>query len=261
MMKKLLLLMILIPLLGINVVKSQCTVNSFYVNPDSLYKGAMKPMSFHFNVGDLPSENAVQILPMTKYNYGGTLFDVDSFKLNSLSPNLPSWMDYICLDANNMFRAGTWTCVAISIVGAVPNVVGTDTAKLYEEALHVSAWARAGGTPVTMDAVPDDHIKIWIHPTGTMRWWLNGINDHTQSDFRIIESSPNPFYSETRIGFNTANGGQFELKIFNSLGQEIYNEKLNSSKGENYFLFSGRNLDKGMYLYTVNGKAFKLIKN
>jgi hypothetical protein len=259
MMKKLLLLMFLVPILGINVVKSQCTVTPFYVHPDSLYKGAMKPMEFHFCVTELISNQAVQILPMTKYEYSGTLYDVDSFKLLSLA-GMPVWADYICLDPGNMFKAGVWTCVAISSVSPVPNVLGTQDSLLYEVALNVNAWARVGGGTIEMAATPSDHIKIWVHPTNAYRWWT-GIYDHTPANFSIIESSPNPFYTETRIGFNTASAGQFELKIFNSLGQEIYNEKLTSSKGENYFLFSGSNLDKGMYLYTVNGKAYKLLKN
>lgn len=261
MMKKLLLLMFIVPILGINVIKSQppCTVTPFYVHPDSLYKGAMKPMEFHFCVNDIVANQAVQILPMTKYEYSGTLYDVDSFKLLSLA-GMPPWADYICFDPTDMFRAGRWTCVAINVTGTVPNVVGADTAKLFEVALSVNAWARVGGGTIEMGATPSDHIKIWVHPTSAYRWWT-GIYDHTPANFSVIESSPNPFCTETRIGFNTASAGQFELKIYNSLGQEIYNEKLASSKGENYFLFSGRNLDKGMYLYTVNGKAYKLLKN
>jgi len=251
--------MFLVPILGINVVKSQCTVTPFYVHPDSLYKGAMKPMEFHFCVSELISNQAVQILPMTKYEYSGTLYDVDSFKLNGLT-GMPTWADYVCLDPANMFRAGEWTCVAISCNNPVPNVLGADTAKLFEVELNVLAWARVGGGTVTMPATPSDRIKIWVHPTAAYRWWT-GINDHTPANFSIIESSPNPFFNETRIGFNTANAGQFELKIYNSLGQEVYNEQLISSKGENYFLFNGRGLDKGMYLYTVNGKAYKLLKN
>lgn len=260
-MKKLLLLLFVLPIFGMNVAKAQCTVTPFYVHPDSAWEGAMRPMEFHFCVGEIVTNKAVQILPMTKYEYSGTLFDVDSFVLNSLS-NLPAWADYVCFDPNCKFRAGSWTCVAINVTGTVPNVVGSDTAKLYEVALNVTAWAKAGGVPVSMDATPDDHIMIWVHPNSPCnRWWEAGINDQKPSNFSIIESTPNPFTSETRIGFNTANAGQFDLKVYNSIGQLVYTENLKTGTGVNYFTFNGSELEKGMYLYTVNGNAYKLVKN
>ena len=175
-MKTKILLSALFLLVVIISARPQCTVNPFYVHPDSMYKGAMSPKEIHLCVSDMPTDPTIQILPMFKYFYGGTYFDVDSFTLNSMA-GFPSWMDYICLDAECKFRAGVWTCMAIPLIALVPNVLGTDTVKLYELVLNLTVWARAGGTPVTMSVTPDEHIKIWVHPAHSYPWWDNTVNN------------------------------------------------------------------------------------
>ena len=158
---------------GVRTVSSQCTVNPFYVPPANIAMGAMDHNNIHLCVGDPSNSITVQILPMSEYNYSGTLFNIDSFKLYELSPALPAWIDYICLDENEMFRAGVWTCMAFYNSSVVPNVIGTDSVRLYEDTLNATAWARVGGNYIAMNVILPDHIKIWIHPANSYRWWNN----------------------------------------------------------------------------------------
>ena len=262
MIKKLLLLVAFISVMGISFINAQCTVIPFTVGADTIADGAMKPTIFRFCVGDIVEDKWVQILPMTVYNYEGAMFDVINFKLNSFSPPLPAWIDYVCLDPANMFYAGVWTCVQLSIPSAVPAIVpaGQDSVEL-NFALNVTALVKAQGTSteITQSATPSDSLTMVIYSRkgGLCRIGIKEL----VNNFNVIQSTPNPFVTETTIGFNAAKAGEFELKVYNSLGQTVYYEQLNAGIGDNYFTFNGRELDKGMYLYTVNGQAHKLVKN
>jgi hypothetical protein len=262
MIKKLLLLVAFISVTGISFINAQCTVTPFFVSPDSIADGAMNPTTFRFCVGDIVEDKWVQILPMTEYNYEGAMFDVVNFKLNSFSPPLPAWIDYVCLDPANMFYAGVWTCVQLSIPSAVPAIVpaGKDSVVL-KFALNVTALVKAQGTSteITQSATPSDSITMVVYKRvgGLCRIGINEL----ENNFNVIQSTPNPFVTETTIGFNAAKSGEFELKVYNTLGQVVYTEKLNAGSGNNYFRFTGSELNKGMYLYTVNGQAHKLVKN
>ena len=169
-MKTKILLFSFLLITGICNLQSQCTVNPF--NVSNLAAGAISPPALHFCVDDIVSNLALQVMPMSEYTFGGTLFQVDSFQLDNVI-NMPPWMDYICHDPANMFRAGIWTCMAINCMGTIPNVLGTDTVKLYEIALNISAWTIVGGSTVNLLVTPDDHYKIWVHPANSYRWWEN----------------------------------------------------------------------------------------
>lgn len=263
-MKKLLLLVAFISLIGIGYIDAQCTITPYYVHPDSLAAGSMRPKVFRFCEGDLIENQSVQVLPMTKYNYLGDNFDVDSFKLTNLAPK-PGWLDDpICKDPQCMFRAGVWTCISLSSTAPVPIGIvpaGKDSV-VFKIGLQVSAWARLSGTTVVQSASPEDSITLVVYRKvgGVCLPVYWGIKEQT-NNFNVIQSTPNPFVSETTIGFNTNQAGEFELRVYNTLGQVVFTEKLNAVNGNNNFTFTGSDLNKGMYVYTVNGQAFKLVKN
>ena len=172
---KTLIFVLILVISGIKTASSQCTVVPFTVpNPSA---GAISPHDVHFCVNDLVSYFPYQVLPMSQYLYSGTMFEVDSFVLISIN-GMPGWADYVCRDPQCMFRAGIWTCMALNITGTVPNVLGTDTVKLYKLTMKTGAWARAGGVPITMNIYPEDTFRIWVHAANSYRWWGNNGYHH-----------------------------------------------------------------------------------
>lgn len=154
----------------IKAASTQCTVVPFSVpNPAA---GAIAPKDIHFCEGDIVSNIALQVLPLSEFLYGGTLFQIDSFVLNYMTP-MPAWMDYVCYDPQCLFRAGIWSCIALNVTGGVPGVVGPDSVNLYRITFNVMAWARAGGVPVSMNVVLTDTVNLWVHRIDAFRWWDN----------------------------------------------------------------------------------------
>jgi hypothetical protein len=78
-----------------------------------------------------------------------------------------------------------------------------------------------------------------------------GINSLEKVDFSLIHAYPNPFMTSTRIGYLEPLGGVAELRIMNMLGKQIYGERINAVKGENYFQFTGDDLPAGYYVYAI----------
>jgi hypothetical protein len=76
-------------------------------------------------------------------------------------------------------------------------------------------------------------------------------------DYRLSQNYPNPFNPETKIDFSVPKNGFVELRVYNSLGQEV---KMLVSKelstGSYSINFSGTSLGTGVYYYTLTTDGF-----
>jgi len=79
----------------------------------------------------------------------------------------------------------------------------------------------------------------------------SSINYDRSADFSLIQAFPNPFSSETKIGFFCKEASEVELQIFSMLGDCIHRENIQSVSGPNYFDYKADHLAPGYYLYTV----------
>ena len=71
-------------------------------------------------------------------------------------------------------------------------------------------------------------------------------------DFKIYQNYPNPFNGQTKIPFETKFSADFELVIYNALGQTVYTDKFKTPGGEYYeFVLDLMNLPSGVYLYMI----------
>jgi len=92
--------------------------------------------------------------------------------------------------------------------------------------------------------------------------WIEGIEE---VGFELIKSKcfPNPTKNELTISFNNKQNSNFEIYVYNILGNEIYNSKTNS----NIVSLSVSKYDSGIYFYKIvdkNNNKFsigKFIKN
>lgn len=79
----------------------------------------------------------------------------------------------------------------------------------------------------------------------------SGIDPNRSYEFRIIPNTPNPFSRVTRLGFYTPFDDRVELKVFNILGELMYEESQGATPGEHFFRFDGEELIPGTYFYRV----------
>ncbi len=255
MMKKIFLFFALTIIIGVSNINAQCIINPFTPNSDSIY-GAIKPNVFRFCESDSVKNMVVQFLPMTKYISQGDTLNIDSFQVIGLIGQT-TWLNYETFDPNKIFRAGEWTCINFSS-DTIPNVLpySEDSIK-YEISLNILAYIT--DSIDTQTFTPNNIINLVVYrKLGSLcEASIEDISDH----FFVTQNIPNPFTDKTSIGFRSSKSDIFELKVYNTVGQIVYSEKLNSVLGYNYFLFNGSELNKGIYIYTVNNYAYKLVKN
>ncbi len=75
--------------------------------------------------------------------------------------------------------------------------------------------------------------------------------------FVLYQNYPNPFNSQTIIRFELPEMQQVQLKVFNSIGKEIYSENLGAlDRGSYSVKFNGDKLSSGIYFYQIVSKKF-----
>ena len=90
-----------------------------------------------------------------------------------------------------------------------------------------------------------------------------GVADNTKmpTEFSLSQNYPNPFNPTTTIEFNVPVAGNYSLKIYNVLGQEVsslINNQL--SAGVHRVTFDAGRLASGMYIYRFAGQNVNLTK-
>lgn len=75
--------------------------------------------------------------------------------------------------------------------------------------------------------------------------------------FTIVGNYPNPFNPSTTIKFQLPNQSVVEFKVFNTLGQLVFEQSYELSAGTVEIPFNGQQLSSGLYMYslTVNQKT------
>lgn len=87
-------------------------------------------------------------------------------------------------------------------------------------------------------------------------------NDGTlPSEFSLEQNYPNPFNPSTTINFNIVENGDYTLKVFNLLGEEVANlVNGNLNKGVHSIKFNAAGLSSGIYFYSLKGEGFTQTK-
>ncbi len=133
----------------------------------------------------------------------------------------------------------------------------TDTGTFYLD-ISVIPYIPWGNSSIALGA---QHDTTSMFITVSLSSYLP---ETMSDDFSLITGHPNPFRTFTKIGFFMRNPQKTELAVFDLAGKMIYQETVTGKPGENYFMFSGRELAPGVYPYTVAIKrkqiAGKLVK-
>ena len=79
--------------------------------------------------------------------------------------------------------------------------------------------------------------------------------------YKLFQNYPNPFNPETKIDFSIAGQGFVNLKVYNSIGQEVQTLVNKHLSAGNYSVsFSGAGLTTGIYYYTLITDGFSETK-
>ena len=77
------------------------------------------------------------------------------------------------------------------------------------------------------------------------------------SGFKLSQNYPNPFNSVTTIPFSVSRNSYVQLKVYNSLGQEVATLVNEEKPAGNYQVeFNASNLPSGVYLYRLEAGDF-----
>jgi len=115
----------------------------------------------------------------------------------------------------------------------------------FQLAIYVTPFITYLGTVIKGDQVVND-TSVVMTVTGP-----SNIDPVDVDAFRVLPTFPNPFSEVARIGFYTPFSDRINLKVFNILGEMMYEETQGVSPGEYYFRFDGNELPPGTYFYRI----------
>jgi len=95
--------------------------------------------------------------------------------------------------------------------------------------------------------------------------WLTGVEQEPgaslPAEYELSQNYPNPFNPTTKIKFSVPQSGNYSLKVFNLLGQEVaqlHNGQLSAGKYD--VTFNASKLSSGIYFYSLIGNNVNITK-
>ncbi|MFA7201979.1 MAG: T9SS type A sorting domain-containing protein [Candidatus Paceibacterota bacterium] len=191
-------------------------------------------------------------------------------KLGTFIPILPGGTLILALLDENKNQAGnlqidlnplsstTWKRYAIKVPTGMTSLSGISFVVVSSQTT-VSFFA-----DVKLDF---DLVEIWRNGSSqiltSFETDITAVEDMAvmPTDFQLEQNYPNPFNPSTTISFNIPVSGNYSLKVYNLLGEEIttlINKELFA--GAHKVNFNANNLATGMYLYTLTGKGSSMTK-
>ena len=206
---------------------------------DTLAPGQICPDSLPDGYVNKPYQVDITVIPPSKiYSIIDTV-DIIKIMIDSVG-NLPPGLSY---EANSdEFYADTVYCILLS---GTPLTPGTyDLSITVTPFMYIELFCTVvQGNP----QVDDTSLTITIHSSSS----LDNLDGRK---FYVVGSTPNPFQNTTKIEFFSTLNELVELRVYNLLGQIVYQETTAPDYGMNYFRFTGQDLKEGSYIYTVLSK-------
>ncbi len=75
-----------------------------------------------------------------------------------------------------------------------------------------------------------------------------------------VKVTPNPFYEDTKIIFNSTKPQEVIFSVKNLLGKVVYSKQIKVKRGENNIFFQRNKLQSGMYLYSLQTTSEVVVK-
>lgn len=77
------------------------------------------------------------------------------------------------------------------------------------------------------------------------------IEKNDKNQVQLNQNSPNPFANYTKVTFSSNSSSYGTFYVMNILGERVYENTFKSKVGLNTINFDGTELNKGMYLYSI----------
>jgi hypothetical protein len=212
---------------------------------DVLMPGEICPLILPDGIVNEAYDEIFTVIPPSSATiYTGTV-DIVKIVIDTVG-NLPPGLNY--QTNSDTFYVDTAYCVLLSGTPTTPGI--------YDLYIRVIPFLYSPLLKIVIPGpavVDDTSLTIIVRDP-------SGINEYRGKVFSVLEALPNPFGTNTRIGFYTRNQGLFELRIYNLLGKLIYSEDIAGLPGKNYFSFNGIELQPGTYLYNISGNGNSITK-
>ncbi len=191
-------------------------------------------------------DETVTVIPPGAFVFEGIQLNIIHIRIDSVE-NMPPGIDYFP-NADTLYPD---TAYCIQLTG-IPTEVGVDTFKIYITALVDILDG------IEYQVVDDSSVVLKVVE-------VLGSDPKTLTEFRVSPNVPNPFSDFTRLGYYSPSEKRVELCVYNILGVRVHQEFEIAAPGEHNFGFDGRNLEPGIYLYSVSSSdayfTGKLIKS
>ncbi|MEM1215477.1 MAG: T9SS type A sorting domain-containing protein, partial [Bacteroidota bacterium] len=163
--------------------------------------------------------------------------------------NLPASMSYTCDPPDCRFLPNEPGCLEIT---------GTPTAE--EAGQHDLVIAVTVETLVDLQyTLPDGNLVngnyfLEIRAADDVNCMPSSTVDITENAFDL-RIQPNPVRDRATINVNVPTAGDYDLSIFNAVGQRLQHQRLDLTTGQNQIDFDGSTLPNGIYVFTLqNGE-------
>lgn len=208
--------------------------------------GQFCPLDLKVGLINKPYSETVTVIPPGTFESSGFEVTILYIEIDSVL-NMPPGLDY--LPSEDTLYPETAYCIQLS---GTPTQVGKDTLAVY-----ITATIDLLGTPTPINVVDDTSLVMTIQES-------LGIFQNQTSGFTVYPNVPNPFSEHTRLEYYVPFNDRIELNVYNTLGVLLHHESEAVPPGKHSFIFDGRDLQPGTYLYkaknsrtSVSGKLVK----
>ncbi|MGZ4035570.1 MAG: T9SS type A sorting domain-containing protein [Bacteroidia bacterium] len=236
MIKKLLSSFLLIGFVGIADISAQCVPNVSCIPAGTTY-GICPDSATGMAVGTVGvpySQVMSMMVPPNGADFGyptATIVSIDITSVDSLAPGLT----YVCSPSGCSFPGNSNGCIYIS---------GTPTTVWNHKVLvNATAHATIFGVPASLPQTNKQYRSIVVSATG--------IETLDLSKFDVDQNSPNPFSENTEIRFSSVSVSNIDFKVYNILGDVVYNNQFKSEKGINTIKIGANSFAPGVYIYSI----------
>lgn len=230
-------LFLIIPLFFyVNLTLAQCTPGDEESCPDPENNGQICPDSVAPVIIGVDYHQEITMLPPSEIDTLNITAELYYIKLVSIE-GLPDGIDWVTNTDDNIFEAGTYYCILFS---------GNSTADegTYPIKIEVDLYVKFFGDTLEVPGLVDStSISMQVMQP-------NAVGENGSFDF-VTNVWPNPFQDELNIELVSSPNNPVELRIYNMLGQTVYNKIYSTASTDGILRIDAAFLPEGMYFVAI----------
>lgn len=159
--------------------------------------------------------------------------------------NLPASMSYTCNPPDCVFLPETLGCIGLegTAVAGEEGVYDLGINVVVESIIEL---------PLTLPdgTLVQGNYLFTVKPAGSENCTTVSTNEIVENDFGL-QIQPNPMRDRATISVNLTQAGDYDLSVFNGVGQRLQTQRLDLTTGQNQIEFDASTLPNGMYVFTL----------